>query len=796
MSDLALSGLASGFDWKAVVEQLIEIERMPQQRLQFEQQENNDKISSLGQIKSQLDSLKTAADELGNDGIFDARSVSLSSLLSSSSPSNFLSASAESGTLVGTYSVSSVSLATATLLTGDSDVGPALNAANSIDSLNIPTAIGRGKFTINGNGNSNILEIGADSGDDFDYTDTLTAAFTAIQANLSGDGASARIVNDRALLQSDQSIILGHPNDTTNLWGALKLFSTPDATNYSNPQSNVEVSIGGTGTTTVGDSYSVTVAGTPYTYISGGGENSAAVASGLASLISADTNLNVSSSGGTIHIVGKTYNANVTGSAASVTVDATGDDTIAVGNDFASAEFVQQQTSDTATKSYAIGDWVYRSDNSTLYQITSSVAAGSNVSGSASAYVGYLAPNQYATESTVNLGATSTSKSIDSIATNTAIASTSSGSFTVNGLSINYDTTKDNLADIIKRVNASTADVSMSYDPLNDQFALRNNETGKQNISISDTSGNLMGALKLTSGTTAYGKDGEMIFSINGGSNISIKSQSNTYNGSAHGIEGLSITAKKSLSSNDDPITVSINSDVGAAKGKISNFVDKYNNVINVIESNTKKTVDGDNVTTAILSDNLEISRLGSSLRRIVFGDPDGHAKSSVYNTGIERVQNIGLDFSSSTGRLLIEDESALEDALRDKGAIVQALFDEEITSESDSGFERDGVTARNNGTKSFGGIAQYLQGFIGMFNDGNTTITNYPGGTTNDTDGTIEIATQSLQARNKRIDERIANLERLILAEEERLTNSFIQMESAQSQIQNQLASLQSNIQ
>ena len=98
MSDLALSGLASGFDWKAVVEQLIEIERMPQQRLQFEQQENNDKISSLGQIKSQLDSLKTAADELGNDGIFDARSVSLSSLLSSSSPSIFLSASAESGT--------------------------------------------------------------------------------------------------------------------------------------------------------------------------------------------------------------------------------------------------------------------------------------------------------------------------------------------------------------------------------------------------------------------------------------------------------------------------------------------------------------------------------------------------------------------------------------------------------------------------------------------------------------------------------------------------------------------------
>ena len=33
-SDLQLTGLASGFDWAPVVEQLIELERIPQKRLE------------------------------------------------------------------------------------------------------------------------------------------------------------------------------------------------------------------------------------------------------------------------------------------------------------------------------------------------------------------------------------------------------------------------------------------------------------------------------------------------------------------------------------------------------------------------------------------------------------------------------------------------------------------------------------------------------------------------------------------------------------------------------------------
>jgi len=54
-SDLQLTGLASGFDWKPVVEQLIELEAIPKARLQSEKSANESKISDLGLLKSQLD---------------------------------------------------------------------------------------------------------------------------------------------------------------------------------------------------------------------------------------------------------------------------------------------------------------------------------------------------------------------------------------------------------------------------------------------------------------------------------------------------------------------------------------------------------------------------------------------------------------------------------------------------------------------------------------------------------------------------------------------------------------------
>ena len=69
-SDLQLTGLASGFDWKPVVEQLVELEAIPKRRLQSEKSANEEKISDLGLLKSQLDSLNGAASN--NDDLYKA----------------------------------------------------------------------------------------------------------------------------------------------------------------------------------------------------------------------------------------------------------------------------------------------------------------------------------------------------------------------------------------------------------------------------------------------------------------------------------------------------------------------------------------------------------------------------------------------------------------------------------------------------------------------------------------------------------------------------------------------------
>ena len=108
-SDLQLTGLASGFDWKPVVEQLVELEAIPKQRLQSEKSANESKVSDLGLLKSQLDALNGAAGALNNDDLYEGRKVGMDSVSAA-----ILSASAKAGALTGDYVVSVYSIGTQT----------------------------------------------------------------------------------------------------------------------------------------------------------------------------------------------------------------------------------------------------------------------------------------------------------------------------------------------------------------------------------------------------------------------------------------------------------------------------------------------------------------------------------------------------------------------------------------------------------------------------------------------------------------------------------------------------------
>ena len=110
-SELALSGLASGFDWQPVVEQLIELEGIPKKRLQLEKQQNDEKMSELGLLKGQLDTLKSAATALQDDDLFEARKGSLDA-----DAGKFMSANIKSGAMTGSYKIEVSLLGSSTLM--------------------------------------------------------------------------------------------------------------------------------------------------------------------------------------------------------------------------------------------------------------------------------------------------------------------------------------------------------------------------------------------------------------------------------------------------------------------------------------------------------------------------------------------------------------------------------------------------------------------------------------------------------------------------------------------------------
>ena len=61
--DLNVSGLASGLDWKSMVEQLTSVERAPQRRMRTEQAGVRAKNAAFTSLKTELTSLKTVSEK-------------------------------------------------------------------------------------------------------------------------------------------------------------------------------------------------------------------------------------------------------------------------------------------------------------------------------------------------------------------------------------------------------------------------------------------------------------------------------------------------------------------------------------------------------------------------------------------------------------------------------------------------------------------------------------------------------------------------------------------------------------
>ena len=233
--DMSISGLASGFDWKSVVDQLTAVERTPQTKVRTEQTTLASRRSALGQIATQLTDLQTKATALGDSSLYNRRSVS-------SSDTTIASVSTADGAVTGSYSINVTTLATPSswlgatsgiispLHTADisasaAQAGPVLSAAGWGATLTAGT-VTIGVQNSSGTVTNATVTVAT--------TDTLKEVLVKLDTAIgSTGGATYSSANDQVTITrpNGTNLILGSASDTSNLLSCLKLFTPASGAN-------------------------------------------------------------------------------------------------------------------------------------------------------------------------------------------------------------------------------------------------------------------------------------------------------------------------------------------------------------------------------------------------------------------------------------------------------------------------------------------------------------------------------------------------------------------------------------
>jgi flagellar hook-associated protein 2 len=337
-----------------------------------------------------------------------------------------------------------------------------------------------------------------------------------------------------------------------------------------------------------------------------------------------------------------------------------------------------------------------------------------------------------------SLGATRTTTTLANSGLKTAITAvdgTGAGTFTINGVAIDYNVNTDTLGMLMKRINASSAGVTASYDAVNDRMVMANTATGDLGISLSESAGGVLGALGLTTGYTAVRGDNAE-FSVDGGPTLI--SSSNTLDATAHGITGLSVTVDTETTQ-----TLTVAADTEKMRTKIDAFITAYNAVGTYLEEKTKITSANGKVTTAVLASNRDVQAWSREMRNLAFD-----AISGLSGT-IDRLDDLGIDLNRE-GVMSIKDTAKLDAALADHPSDVEAFF-----------------------TTTTTGFATKFDTLLDKLIDSG------------------DDAQERLTATNSDLDRQISDLERRLTQQRELLTSSFISMESAQSRIQQQSSAI-----
>jgi len=255
MAAIQLAGLASGFDWKTFVDQLMDIERAPIRTIQTEQGRNTQRSTALGTFSTRLTSLQTAVTGLSDISLFSGRKAT------SSATTGAFNAVATAGSTPGSFEFAVSKLATTARREGAADLAVGLSATADVSSLTLATlatatTISAGTFSVNGQK----VTVAT--------TDSLQDVFDAIATATAGEVTAAYDpVADKVTLTGTgpAGVSLGAANDTSNLLRALKLGNNGTAS---------VTSAGSLGTTKLNATLATAGLRAPITAVDGAGDGS------------------------------------------------------------------------------------------------------------------------------------------------------------------------------------------------------------------------------------------------------------------------------------------------------------------------------------------------------------------------------------------------------------------------------------------------------------------------------------------------------------------------------------------
>lgn len=319
----------------------------------------------------------------------------------------------------------------------------------------------------------------------------------------------------------------------------------------------------------------------------------------------------------------------------------------------------------------------------------------------------------YSIESTTQIGALTKNTTLTDAATAKGL-SFNSGTIKINGVEITIDGT-ETLDEVLDKINQSDANVYAWYDETADKVFIRSTVGGPRDLVLEDTdSTNLFKILGLESGTKIAGQAASLEVSFDSGMSwTTYYSDSNSFEIA----EGINLTA---LSTTATPVDIKVNLNTDAIIEKISDFVDKYNEVMDYIytklneeeiEDKDWNEMTDDEKKQGLLKNDDTLERIFQSLRNFIYTSVSGLEYSNLTEIGISSGDE-GQSYENISKGHIELDEDRLREALSQDLNAVENLF--RIDSDENQGIAVQLYSTLREYTK-FGGLIDSVAGVNGF---------------------------------------------------------------------------------